>query len=141
MQSVTITDSSQNCRFLAFDLVDILRLLPEAVDSEWEISAVECTGVAAEKLQRLADSQARVPGQILLELAADLIQIIDGEFIGYHKGDEQPWIIIRAVDSTAFDVASEDESVLARMKQHFKNVVDMPCLTQGLTIQKKEVTL
>jgi hypothetical protein len=61
-----------------------------------------------------------------MELAANLIQIIDGEFTGYLKGDESPWITIRAVDSTAFDVESEDETVLARMQQHFKSVVDMP---------------
>jgi hypothetical protein len=126
MLGVTITDSSPDCRVLGFDLIDILRLLePKAVDSEWEISAVECTGIAAEKLQRLVDLRTRIPGQILMELAGNLMQIIDGEFIGYRKGDEHPWIIIRAVDSTAFDVESEDKNVLTCMKQHFKNVADI----------------
>src|SRR5688500_7430948 len=100
MPGVTITDATQNGRFLAVDLLDILRLGgSDARDSEWELSAVESVGAAADEMHRLADGKDRVPGRDLLRLAADVSQVIDGVFAGYRNGEERPWIIIRAVDS------------------------------------------
>src|SRR5207253_5406667 len=37
-------------------------------------------------------------------------------------------IIIRAVDSSAFDVQSEDAEALARQKRHFRNVTQFGCV-------------
>ena len=123
MRGVTITDSKNN--FLRVDLVDILHLLgSQAQDSEWEISDVECVGFAADALHKLSDSKTRVPGQTLLQMAAHLTQVIDGEFTGYCEGEKQPWIIVRAVDSSAYDVQSEDEDVLAHIRCRFKEVTD-----------------
>ena len=105
--------------------MDILQLLGlQAVNSEWEISDVECVGAVADSLHKLSDSKARVPGHILLQMAAHLTQVIDGEFIGYGEGEKQPWIIVRAVDSSAYDVQSEDEDVLAQIRCRFKEVAD-----------------
>lgn len=124
MHGITISDSTDDQRMLTVDLIDILRLLgPSATDSEWLISGVECAGgAAAEDLHRLADQPARIPGGKLLSLATGVTQVIDGIFTGYRNGETQPWITIRAVDSSAFDVQSDDEEALARMKRHFRNV-------------------
>src|SRR5438128_988190 len=124
MHRITISDSTDDQRMLTADLVDILRLLgPSATKSEWQISGVECAGgVAAEDLHRLADRPDRVPGGDLLSLAAGITQVIDGMFAGYRKGEARPRITIRAVDSSAFDVQSDDQEALARLKQHFRNV-------------------
>jgi hypothetical protein len=126
MHGITISDSTDDQQMLAVDLVDILRVLgPSAVDSEWQISGVECAGgAAAEKLHQLADRRARGSGRELLSLAAGATQVIEGVFAGYHKGEARPWITIRAVDSSAFDVQSDDEDALARLKQHFRNVTE-----------------
>jgi hypothetical protein len=126
MHGITISDSTDGQRLLTVDLIDILRLLgPSATDSEWRISGVECAGgPAGEDLHGLADQPARVPGEKLLSLATGVTQVIDGVFAGYRDGEEQPWIIIRAVDSSAFDVQSEDAEALARMKRHFRNVTE-----------------
>src|SRR6266511_531324 len=119
MRGITITDSAPDSGLLAVDLIDVLRVLGSAaVDAEWEISGVESVGgAAAEKLHRLSDARTRVPGHTLLSLATAVAQVIDGVFAGYRDDETRPWIIIRAVDSAAFDVQSDDESVLARVKQ------------------------
>jgi hypothetical protein len=126
MRGITITDSSPDGGMLAVDLIDLLRLLgTTALDTEWEISGGESVGgAAAEELQRLVDAGTRVPGPTLLALAGAVGQVIDGRFAGYRDGEQRPWIIIRAVDSTAYDVQSDDESVLARMKQRFQSVAE-----------------
>ena len=127
MYGVAITDQSQE-GFLEIDLIDILCLLGSLVkNSEWELSGVECAGGnAADDLHRLSDSSARVPGRSLLRLAADVTQIIDGLFKGYRNGENHPWIVVRAVDSSAYDVESEDKEVLARVRKYFRNVTDLP---------------
>ncbi len=127
MRGVTITDSTEDGHFFAFDLIDILRALGSAaVNSEWELFAVESTGAAADTLHQLADNEERVAGACLLELAANVIQIFEGEFIGYWPNQDQPWVIICAVDGAAYDVESEGERVLARMREHFEYVIDIP---------------
>jgi hypothetical protein len=137
MHGITITDSTDDERMLTVDLIDILRLLgPSATDSEWQISGVECAGgAAAEDLHHLADAYGRVAGRTLLSLAAGVTQVIDGVFAGYRDGEKQPWIIIRAVDSSAFDVQSKDEEALARMKRHFRNVTVFGCVEPPLPQQ------
>jgi hypothetical protein len=127
MFGITILDHSDN-GFLSLDLKDILLLLgSQAESSEWEISQVEALdGVGAEQLHCLADKRASVPGQELVRLAFAVTQIIDGIFRGYQKGESEPWIVIQAVDSSAFDVQSDDEGVIHQIRQQFRSVVDLP---------------
>jgi hypothetical protein len=128
MRGVTITDSTKDGRFLAVDLIDILRLLgPSAENAEWRMGALEAAGgAAADELHQLADTGVRVPGRTLLQLATEGTQVIDGVFTGYRTGDNDPWVIIRAIDSSAFDVQTEDTEVLARMRERFRNVAELP---------------
>src|SRR5947209_2514816 len=134
MRGVTITDSTQDGLFLATDLIDILRLLgAQALEAEWEITGVECVGAAAaDELHQLGEAKGKVPGGTLLKLAAEIIQVVDGTFTGYRHGETHPWVVIRAVDSSAYDVESDDEAVLARMRQQFQNVAELPSDAQPL---------
>ncbi|MBD2778848.1 hypothetical protein [Iningainema tapete] len=130
MRGVIITDETED-NLLAVNLLDILRLLePLALNSEWDISGLECFGSSADQLHQLADAKVRVAGRILLELAASLTQIIDGVFSGYLSGTLKPWIIVRAVDGFAYDVRTENEDVLIRIRQNFQKVIDIPCLPE-----------
>jgi hypothetical protein len=133
MRGVTITDRKRNEAVLAIDLIDILRLLgPQAEESEWEIGDLECVGApAAEELQQRAESAVRLPGRTLLRLAAGVPQVIDGVFSGYRRGENDPWVRVRAVDSSAYDVESDDEAVLTRMKQCFREVAELPAGDAG----------
>lgn len=125
MRGVTIADREKGGAVLSFDLIDILRLLgPEGEGSDWEVAELECTGSpSADELQRLAEGNGRLSGRTLLQLAAGT-QVIDGVFSGYRGGDAAPWVRVRAVDSTAFDVESDDDAVLGRLKECFEVVSD-----------------
>ncbi|NET61270.1 MAG: hypothetical protein F6K47_35630 [Symploca sp. SIO2E6] len=126
MHGVTILDHTDD-NFLAVNLIDILYLLgAPAQESEWDISGLECLGSKADELHQIADDSVRISGAILFELAAQLTQVIDGVFVGYKQGKQKPWIIVRAVDSSAYDVESSSEEVLASIRQNFQEVVDIP---------------
>lgn len=126
MYGIEIADRRDGS-FLTVDLVDILNVLGSlAEESEWEISEVECLGTVADKLHQLADTKVRVSGKTLLQLAANLTQVIEGVFAGYRNGESEPWIVIGAVDSSAYDVESTELSVLEPFRQKFKQVADLP---------------
>lgn len=48
----------------------------------------------------------------LCEIAADLTQTIEGELRAYRPGESEPWLVIRAVDSSGFDVISDDPTLM-----------------------------
>jgi hypothetical protein len=127
MQGITITDKCCGSLLLGVELIDILCLLGKhAKDIEWEISGVESIGgEAADKLHELSDKKDRLSGRALLQLAASVNQIIDGRFVGYRKGEDRPWIIIQAVDSSAYDVYCVDNETLTKIRQHFGSVEEI----------------
>jgi hypothetical protein len=84
---------------------------------------ISATGDGEAALEELARSGARVAGTRLIEIARDVRQIIWGEFKGYADGAvDEPWIVIVAVDSSWFEIHSDDEAVLARIRKAFKDV-------------------
>jgi hypothetical protein len=122
MQGFTITNIHEGGNLI--DLVDILRLLELSISAtEWEIYHVECIGgEAANELHHLSDKKVRVDGNTLLQLAANVSQVIEGVFVGYKGGQDRAWVIVKVVDSTAYDVYSEDENILTLITQNFRNV-------------------
>jgi len=117
MKGVLINDHD-NRTFLTVDLIDILRALSsEALACEWK-------GAAADQLEELSVAQAIVPGQLLLELASNIDQTIEGYFEAYKLSTKAFWLTIRAVDSSFFHVWSEDENVLTLMRRQFNDVTD-----------------
>ena len=126
MKGITVTDKTAD-GVLSFDLRDIIRCLGEpAVESYWEIGDLECLGPDAEAFYKQARQPARLSGRSLLRLADHIDQVIDGEFRGYRNlGDGEPWVIVRAVDSSAYDVESNDDAALNTLRHRFKQVTDI----------------
>ncbi len=127
MRGITISDRQPNNNTLAVNLADILQLFgPKLASTEWEISDIECLGTDSESLHQLADTQTRVSGETLLQIASNITQVIDGTFVGYPDNAPEPNIIVRAVDSSAYDVESSDETILTVLRQRFQQVEDLP---------------
>ena len=127
MYGVTILDKSED-GFLTVTLEDILRLLGRrAEESVWTISDLETLeNAGGDILQKVSDRGTPVHGTELLQLAAARPEIIDGTFKGYEDGEDKPWIVIHAVDSSAYDVETNDERLVDQLRKRFKNVVDIP---------------
>ena len=131
MRGITISDRQANNNILAVNLAEILQLLgPQLALTEWEISDIECLGTDSDRLHQLADSQTRVSGETLLQIATNILQVIDGTFAGYLKDKSELSIIVRAVDSSAYDVESSDDAILTKLRQRFQNVEDLPEASQ-----------
>jgi hypothetical protein len=128
MRGVQIRDMNESGHVLAVDLQHILDLFGErTIQSRWRASEVWATGretgEAAAELERLADGQTFIPGEHLSRIAHDLVQVIDGEFTAFESSDS-PWIIIRAVDSSFYEVFSTEPAVLDRVRASFQKVSD-----------------
>ena len=129
MQGIKIKDLVSNSHVLAVDLRHVLDLLGErAMHSSWLASDVWATdkdaGEAAQELEKLADGRTYIPGDHLCRVAHKLRQVIDGEFAAFNKGDDSPWIIIRAVDSSFYEVFSPETDVLRTVREAFQQVSD-----------------
>jgi hypothetical protein len=111
---LNITDNRSDG--LPIDLHDVLRpLMAEVVESCWEIDAPDCSGEAAEEFDAIAAQKSRISGQSLLDLVGRVHQVIDGDFTAYRSyEDVRPWFVVRAVDSTSYDVETDDEAILTR---------------------------
>lgn len=122
---------------IAVNLSNILHLLePLTSNSQWDISDLECSGSSAEELQQLADTQVRIPGTELLRLTPSLTQLLDGLFCGYFEGKNRHWIVIRAADNVGYEVQTENQQVVADLRQTFKHVTDMTyCSPEQMMLQ------
>lgn len=132
MATLRIYDLKEH--LLSLDLRDLLRVLaPRSLQATWTISTVkssqpghewfEATGEAGNKLEALAQKDTRVSGVDLSALAKKTRQVIWGEFVGSlpSKADEN-WVIIRAIDSSFYEVTTLDETVLDLIKSSFNGV-------------------
>ena len=127
MKERSISDRDPTTGALAFDLRDILAPLGrDGERSAWSVRDVECLGGdAAQELHDASDSMRVLTGSRLIELARAVGQVIEGEFSGRLPGDVADWIVIRAVDSSAFDVYTDQEEVLSAFKSSFGCVEDL----------------
>jgi hypothetical protein len=126
MIGITIQDVDDR-DVLTVDLIDILRFAGErALRSRWLLSGVEAGGnEAAEKLHLLSAAGLPVEGNQLMDLAKQVWQVIDGKFEGFDDESTSPWIIIIAVDSSAYDVVTDDKKLVDTLKEKFDNVLDL----------------
>lgn len=128
MRGITISDTTAD-GFLAVNLIDILQAIaPAILTTQWQITNLECLGTTAEQLYQIADNGQLISSRLLLELAAEITQVINGKFQGYRLNENQPWLIITAVDSTAYDIETVDESILNQLRQQFQQVSELPLL-------------
>lgn len=119
---------------LALDLRDVLQLLaPRSLQASWTVSSIksskpghdwfEATGEGGERLEALAQKNLRVSGAELLALAEKTQQVIWGEFTGSAPNrPEDTWVIIRAVDSTFYEIETDDETVLNKLVSTYKDI-------------------
>ncbi|TXM66564.1 hypothetical protein FV218_20260 [Methylobacterium sp. WL69] len=130
MQTLQIHDllPSKN---IVVDPRAVLTMLGErAIRASWEIAGVArydetimiVGNEAAERLKVLSGSQSRVSGTLLTELVHQTVQIIWGEFTAYEEGEDAPWVIVRAIDSSWCEVETGDESVLDQVRRIFADV-------------------
>ena len=90
MRGITISDRQPNNNILAVNLAEILQLIgPQLALTEWKISDIECLGTDSNRLHQLADTQTRVSGETLLQIATNIAQVIEGTFAGYLKDEFQ----------------------------------------------------
>jgi hypothetical protein len=129
LRGIEIKDSVPRERgnYLSFDLKDILGLIGErALVSQWRCRWVECTGENAREMHSLSDVDRNISGAEILRLASGISQTIDGQFEAFAAGESNPWLLIKAIDSSLFEVWSHDPDILLRVKTNFSNVSDLP---------------
>ena len=109
-------------------LLDILEVLGHRVrQAFWRVRVEEAApGSEAQRLYALSSRADLVPGDEVLELATHGMQLIDAELVGWDQAATDPWVVIRAVDSTSWDILSIDPAVLERAQQRFAEVAPLP---------------
>lgn len=108
--------------YLALDLRDIVECLGSAAEERvWTCKWVECTGEATPELTALSDSGESFAGHRLAALARRVDQVIDGDFLGTQPGETTPTLVIRAVDSSWWEVHG-DELCIERIGRRFTDV-------------------
>lgn len=109
-----------NDDFLGNDLSELLEVLGEqALASLWLCKAVECYGQFADELHNISDQQHLVTGRELLRVVVDLDSIADGYFSAFHSNESKPWLVVRAIDSKIYEIASSDP-LIDQVKQQLR---------------------
>jgi|SRR6185437_9467867 len=126
MEAVTIHDADPSGP-LSFDLTDILQVAgARARSSTWRCRSVECVGPLADVLHEASDDGHTLSGDGLLDAAAGVTQVIDGAFTATGPEGGEPWLVVRAVDSSLYVVVTDDRELLARLRARFRDVRDSP---------------
>jgi hypothetical protein len=105
--------------FLAFDLRDIAHCLGEEfLRRQWQAEDLECMGPLAYELESLGGAPELVSGSRLKEIADGVTQVIWGTFYGRRPGEDAPSLVIKAIDSTLWEVWGDDATI-ARVRTCF----------------------
>lgn len=124
MRTITVMDRNE-AGVLSFDLRDMLACVaPIVTQMNWRVRNLECTGERAKDLHDIAARGDLITGARLVAIADGVDQVIDGEFFGYGQGDALPILVLRAVDSSSWDIASSSEALLDTFRRHYVTVVD-----------------
>jgi hypothetical protein len=125
MRTITISDKTTT-GVLSFDLRDLLQLIGELTTHlQWVVmDHVECTGPRANDLEGLGASGGRVGMRELMIIAMGIEQVIEGEFHGYEAEQSSPTILLRAVDSSSWDIASTNDELLELFRKRFTEVYE-----------------
>lgn len=114
---------------LEFDLPEVLGALGERVAaSRWRgrgLCYVSRDERGIEALERLGAGGEVMGGELLAALPR-LLQVIDGEFEGLGTARPSPWVVVRAVDSSWWEVYSDEPAVLVAVQGRFRIVEDLP---------------
>ena len=110
---------------LEFDLSRVLAALGQAaVKSRWtcaDLNYISKGDRDVAVFERAGTQGEQVLGSELIEGARQLLQVVDGQFSGVDE-DGNVWVIIRAVDSSWWEVWSDNEWVHGAIGTHFRVV-------------------
>jgi hypothetical protein len=110
-------------------LGDILTALGDlARDLRWKVRVDDVApGPGAARLEAVdPDTWLDTPDLIGVAGGED-VQVIDGEVAGYRaEALRAPYLVIRAVDSSWWDVESADDAVADALRSRFSGVEDLP---------------
>jgi len=116
-------------RVLAFDLRELLDLLGrDAVVSHWKCVVEDYvpTEHARPNLWEASSPSGTVlDGTDLVALAAETLQVIDGRFEAFRRGEDEPWLSLEAIDSSYWEVFASDAGHLVRFRRKFQQVEDL----------------
>jgi hypothetical protein len=125
---------------LAFDLRDLVDLFrPRSLEARWTVSPVTMnhpalglsidefmmTGLGEpgqEKLEQFAASGSSVSGATFSQAAREAWQVVWGQFVATLPGQQEAWVVIRAIDSTFYEVTSADAAVLGAIRSSYRDV-------------------
>ncbi len=131
MHGVKIRDGTElgGSGGLTFDLAKILAALGKpAGKSRWsctDLNYVSRDDQDVPVLERAAIPGQEVSGRELIDGTGQSVQVIDGQFTGVdEQGDA--WVVIRAVDSSWWEVWSDNQWVHDAIRAHFRVVESIP---------------
>jgi hypothetical protein len=128
MNGLRIADLAEGGH-LAFDLKEILAAIGPAVStSRWLCTDLWCIPFGEpddQALEACYRTGSFIGGEELVELAAQTRQVVDGTFRAFRESAEQPWLILRAVDSSFWEVFSDDAATLDKLRVRFQDVRDI----------------
>jgi hypothetical protein len=131
VQGVIIRDGTEpgGSGNLDFDLVEVLAALGQRVmTSSWRCPRLQYTSRDERDvpvLEQVGTEGRTVLGAELTRGIGQLLQVIDGEFEAFDE-NEGRWAVIRAVDSSWWEVWSDDKSVLEAVRTTFRITEDAP---------------
>ena len=123
MQGVTIRDGTEpgGSGGLEFDLREVLAALGKrAVAFRWRSRYLQYVSRDEQDISVLERLRAQdvVSGADFVNGIDQLLQVIDGEFEAFDKN--RRWVVIRAADSSKWEVWSDDQSVLEAVQAKFR---------------------
>lgn len=118
---------------LAVHLPQLIEIMgPLALESNWKIYPVkapdgnewfEVFGPESPVLESKLHENQPIKGSVLYEISRKTKQIIWGEFKASISGDfEHPWVTIRAIDSTFYEVETSDQGILSAIMNVYRDI-------------------
>jgi hypothetical protein len=140
---LTIHDQSPD-GFLSFDLKDILLCLgPTVRDCSWLITDLDCVGEDTERIcesvERNKKKGLNISADDLIELSQRIHQTLEATIIGTprkealdslrngftgleHFPQDKTEVIIRAIDSSFFEIITKNQEHVHRLEKCFKKI-------------------
>jgi len=121
------------------DLIDILRILSgQGRRYVWRGRNIQYVSKDEQDIASLEAlrSGTAVSGIDFVDGLGQLLQMIWGEFEATEPGSDSPLLVIRAIDGSWWEVASDDETVLNAVRQRFRLVEERPRRPSNIDLKR-----
>lgn len=106
-------------------LAELLLLVEQFVpEKQWFVQIQEIAPEPGAELFESCDPRHPLVMEDLLRLSAPNIQIIDGEIIAV-DGDGNSCLLLRSVDSTSWDIETDNMEIIAKIKERFSDAIEI----------------